>query len=210
MALSGKRGFAGRQVVAAVLLVIAAFFVLNLSASTSKFALAQTGIEQCRLDVISSSIEVAYGIKVLNIELFRPTAPNPFYINCPTRDVSIENDNIRVDGHKINLAAYEKNREQREQQLKDLVLGELSKCWRSFGDASDTIYTADVGEGEKIEADAACFACSEVFIGSDFVETELYDFYGYANQQERLLDGKSYVEFLTHATGLEDVPEDKY
>ncbi len=203
----GKKGVTAYQVMGLVIALVVILIILGPSVTTTKIAKAHSEIEQCRLSVISSSIEISYGVKLWNLELFRPTAPNPFYIDCPKRYGYIYKSSIKIDGAGSDL---KKKPAEREDQLKDLILNEMTNCWRSFGDASDKVYTAAVGDDEKIDtSDMACFACSEIFIAKDFEPIKLNDFYTYANEKQRLTTGHSYVQFLTGGTDIENVPQDK-
>ncbi len=197
----GKRGFAKNQLAEIILAVVVMLAVIGPVVNINNVALASTNVEKCRLSVVMASLKTTYGF------LFWDIGPdNPFYIDCPKRYAYVSNDNIKADNVNTELAAKDGNAEERERQLKDFVLGEMTKCWRSFGDASDKVYTASPGQGEgSVEPEGdetACFACSEIFFDKDFEATQISNFYDYA-------DSRSYSEFLTGGTKVDDIPEDK-
>ncbi len=207
--LKGKKGLAKRELPQIILSLVVALAVFGPFIKTSEVAAAVIDVEKCRLDTILASVQVSKGFHITDMEVFRtPTVTNPFYIDCPKRYAYVSNDNIKVDGVNTKLATEKK--EQRERQLKDFILSEMTKCWRSFGSASDTIYSASAGIGEdSIDVDeTACFSCSEVFFDKDFDEATITDddFYDYANSKSMIIGDQGYVEFLTGGNAPPEMP----
>ncbi len=211
MLFFGKMGFAKSQLAQIILFLVVAMAVIGPVININNFAYAATDVEKCRLSVIMASTKVGWGgIHVWDMELFPWDAPNPFYIDCPKRYAYVSNDNIKVD--RVNTKLETDNEKERERQLKDFILGEMTKCWKSFGAASDTIYSAKAGIGEGSIDDVygtACFSCSEVFFKDDFKAATIgdADFYEYANGKSMLIDGKGYVEFLTGGNAPPELPK---
>lgn len=210
MLFEGKRGLAKRELPQIILALVVALAVFGPFISGTQIAAAASDVERCRLNTILASVQVSKGVHIMDMEVFRtPAVTNPFYIDCPKRYAYVSNDNMKVDGVNTKLATTD-NEEKREGQLKDFILSEMTKCWSSFGAASDTIYSASAGIGEgSVEVDeTACFSCSEVFFNDDFEGTTISDadFYKYANSKSMLIGEQSYVEFLTGGNAPPELP----
>ncbi len=209
MLLEGKRGLAKRELPQIILALVVALAVFGPFIKTTDIAAATLDVEKCRLNTIGASFIGSEW----NMKVFLPDAPNVFYLDCPKRYAYVSNDNIKVDNVNTKLATDKDKRELREKQLKDFILSEMTKCWKSFGAASDTIYSASAGAGEAdIKTDeTACFSCSEVFFkgGEDddvFEKTKIRDFYGHANDKSMIVGDQSYVEFLTGGNAPDELP----
>ncbi len=204
MLFEGKGGLAKRELPQIILALVVALAVFGPFIRTSDVAAATLDVEKCRLNTMLASIDVG-----IDMKLFRLDAPNPFYLDCPKRYAYVSNDNIKVDNVNTELAT-EDNKKKRESQLKDFILSEMTKCWKSFGAASDTVYSASTGQGEaEVDSDeTACFSCSEVFFDKDFDPVTITDkdFYEYANSKSMIIGGQSYVEFLTGGNAPPELP----
>ncbi len=212
MPFEGKRGLAKRQLPEIILVLVVALAIFGPFTRTTDVAAATIDVEKCRLNTILASVQVSKGFNILDMEVFRtPAVTNPFYIDCPKRYAYVSNDNLKVDKVNTKLAARD-NKEKRERQLKELILSEMTKCWKSFGAASDTIYSASAGVGEdSIDVDeTACFSCSEIFFYKDFepVTIKDKDFYEYAGSKKMIIGGQSYVTFLTGGNAPPEPPKE--
>ncbi len=203
--LEGKRGLAKRELPQIITVLVIIVALVSPLIKTNYVAAATIDVEKCRLNTMLASIDVGVDMKV-----FRADAPNPFYLDCPKRYEYVSNDNLKVDNVNTKLATN--NEEKRKQQLEDFMLSEITRCWKSFGAASDTIYSASTGAGaSEVKTDeTACFSCSEVFFDKDFesVTISKSDFYNYANSKSMLIGDKNYVEFLMGGNAPDEMPAD--
>lgn len=208
--LKGKKGLAKKELAEIILALVVALSIFGPFIKATDIVATEGEIEKCRLNTVMASFS-----GVWNMKIFLPNAPNVFYLDCPKRYAYVSNDNIKVG--KVNSKLATDNDELRERQLKDFILSEMTKCWKSFGAASDTIYSASAGVGEKdIETDeTACFSCSEVFFVDDVkddkkkfepVTIKKSDFYEYANSKDMMVGDENYVEFLTGGNAPDELP----
>lgn len=213
--LKGKRGLAKKELAEIILALVVALSIFGPFIKGTDVAAATIDVEKCRINTVFASFEAGWDMKVFKVE-----ATNPFYLDCPKRYAYVSNDNIKVGKINTKLAKLEDDEEElRKRQLKDFILSEMTKCWKSFGGASDTVYSASPGAGEnEIDTgDTACFSCSEVFFDKDFnridenkepepLTISKSDFYEYANSKNMIIGDQSYVEFLTGGNAPDELP----
>ncbi|MBI2664766.1 hypothetical protein HYX10_05510 [Candidatus Woesearchaeota archaeon] len=199
--------FTQDNAVGAVLVLITVVLLFSFAPQLLNIAEASAGVEKCRLETILATTQIGRGVHLWDMQVFRLDVPNPFIVDCPKRYGYLREESFQVD--KVSTD-FSKDGGERRRQINDFILGELSRCWRSYGDASDKVYTAspETGAGDIDTEETACFACSEIFVESGFERTEikLEDFYGHADSQTRI-DGRSYVEFLTKAESPKKLPD---
>ena len=128
-----KKGITKTELAGLMLATVAILIIINPFINVTKIAKASTDVEKCRLSIVAASMDISYGVKAWKFTLFTARAPNPFRIDCSKRYAYISEDVVSADDVDKEIPKIEDNEpEERERLLKDFVLGEMTKCWRSF------------------------------------------------------------------------------